>query len=425
MSEISVSIKLLLVVFLFIWNSGCGDANLSESQMLENTNKYLADGKFKNAVIELKNILQKNPSQGEARYKLGRIYLQIGDFSAAAKEFRKAYQTDWNTEQALIAIAETMLIRGDHKRLLSDISIEDSFSKNARANLFAIKAAAIAQSDRQQADELLKKSLAIRADVFHVLRTKAGFQMQSGNASAALETLSAALKLYPNSPELLLWTAQGQLHLGDKSAAESSYNLLIENEPKDIVTVYGRLARLELGRLLITDNRRYQVEAIIRSIVKQNPDDIEANYLTAVIALKDSDQKNAEILLRKILAVRPTHIPSHLLLGSLMYEQKKYEQAVFHLQKFNSADTGNPGAQKLLVRTYLKLGQNKKARALLQRIPANKNNDAELLALIGLSELQLGNESSGISIFKQALEMSPNDKNLRQDLATAFIRLGG
>ena len=181
MSGVSVSIKLLLVVFLFIWNSGCGDANLSESQMLENTNKYLADGKFKNAVIELKNILQKNPSQGEARYKLGRIYLQSGDFSAATKEFRKAYQTDWNTEQALIALAETMLVRGDHKRLLSDISIDDSFSENTRANLLAIRAAAIAKSDRQQADKLLKESIAIREDAFHVLRTKAGFLMQDGN----------------------------------------------------------------------------------------------------------------------------------------------------------------------------------------------------------------------------------------------------
>ena len=124
--------------------------------------------------------------------------------------------------------------------------------------------------------------------------------------------------------------------------------MLIENEPKDIVTVYGRLARLELGRLLITDNRRYQVEAIIRSIVKQNPNDIEANYLTAVIALKNSDQKNAEIVLRKNTCGKANSYSLTLAAGSLMYEQKKYEQAVFHLQKFNSADTGNPDAQKLI-----------------------------------------------------------------------------
>ncbi len=51
---------------------------------------YLEKGEAKAAVIQLKNALQENPANIEARLMLGRIYLQAGDGASAEKEFERA-----------------------------------------------------------------------------------------------------------------------------------------------------------------------------------------------------------------------------------------------------------------------------------------------------------------------------------------------
>lgn len=415
----------LAILVSVVWLSGCGQITLSESRMLENARVYFSDGAFRSSVLELKNILQKNPRQGEARYLLGRIYFKVGDYKSAEQEFRKALDSGWDAEKPVVALAETLLVAGKHRQLVNEIEIKDTYSDTGRANLMALQAAATARTDPEKARQVLQAAAAIQSDAYHVLRTKAGLLLQDKSAEAALDVLAVALSQYPDSAELLLWKAQAQKNQGDKDAAESSYRLLLEKEPKGFLTMYGRLARLELGQLLIMENRRYQVEPIIRPLLTRNPQDIEANYLAAVLALKNSSNREAEILLRKILAEKPDHIAAHLLLGTLVYEQQKFEQAAFHLQKYVSADSGNTEATKLLARTYLKLGQGKKANTLLQRISNGEKDDSALLALTGLAEIEAGRQASGVSKFRRALQLAPENSELRQDLATALLGLEG
>ena len=59
---------------------------------LESAKKASANNDTKGAVIELKNALQKNPENAEARAQLGKLYIKQGDPASAEKELRKAMQ---------------------------------------------------------------------------------------------------------------------------------------------------------------------------------------------------------------------------------------------------------------------------------------------------------------------------------------------
>jgi cytochrome c-type biogenesis protein CcmH/NrfG len=54
-----------------------------DRQMVEAAKQYLAEKDIRKAALELKGALQKNPANGEARYLMGQINLDIGDSAAA------------------------------------------------------------------------------------------------------------------------------------------------------------------------------------------------------------------------------------------------------------------------------------------------------------------------------------------------------
>ena len=73
---------------LFIITAGvlvsCG-SSASDKELIESARNYLAEDQVRAASIELKNALQKNPKNAEARYLLGKVNAQIGDLASAEK----------------------------------------------------------------------------------------------------------------------------------------------------------------------------------------------------------------------------------------------------------------------------------------------------------------------------------------------------
>ncbi|VAX12834.1 hypothetical protein MNBD_GAMMA24-2587 [hydrothermal vent metagenome] len=420
----SFCVKLIVVIFITLALSGCG-MEKNDAQLVATAKTYLAAKKIRAATLELKNALQKNPRNGEARYLLGKINLDIGDYKTAQKEFRHATQSGWAKDKAQIGLAKSLMAQQEFQELLNNVSVSKKYPASSQANIYALYAdAQIALGKLGQAQNNLKKAKAIDSKSLQVLIAQAHLQLARNKKQQASIFLNSALQQYPNSDQLLLLLAKTAIQNSDKKLARSAYNKIISLEPEKLVTVYGRAARFGLAKLNIADEKLDSAQALLKPLFEQNRNDPELNYISGLLAFKKGDLDAAKQSLLRVLKFIPDQPQSQLLLGMVNFEKKNFEQVVYYLSTYINANPENIDARKLLGRAYIQLGKNNEAEQIFQPDLKLHKKDAELLALAGITQLQKGNLEAGISGLKKAVNAAPDNAYFRISLAKAYIASG-
>jgi len=400
-------------------------SEVSDEQMVQTAKQYLDQNKLRAAGLELKNALQKNTNNAEARYLLGIINIDIGDTASAEKELGRAMDAGWPEAQTYIALARSMINRKAFQKVLDTIKVTDNYSASARADLHALRALAHATlGNLEQANSALNKATEIDAKSFHVLKTTILMQLATGNIENIMDSLNQALIAYQDNQEILLLNAAIDIKNEKMAEAARTYQKIIKLEPANLVTIYGRQSRLALARLKIIDGNLELAETTIAPLFKHSTNDPETNFIGGMLAFEQGKLDLAENRLLNVLKTASDHAPTQLLFGTVNYAQQNYEQAAYYIAKYINVMPDNLAARKLLGRTYIKLGQHSDAQATLQPGLEDSANDAELLALVGLSQLQGGNISSGIEGLEKAVKAAPESSTLRSNLARAYISAG-
>lgn len=417
--------RLLVPLLILPVLAACGYLFPDDEELVQRARDYLQEDSYNSAAIELRNALQTNPQNAEARYLLGTITLNFGDYATATKEFRKAREVGWDEVQAQAGLARALLGSGDFAGLLDEIQARDSYPPTAQAELLALSALAEAGLGNQdRAGELLEEATVLDADGLQVLVSTIKIQFAAGQEGQARKTLQAALEQYPEDPDLLLLHARLAVRDGNAKEAIETYRKVIAFDPPGFTSVRGREARLGLAMQQIQSRDFEQAEATIGPLLRRDSKDPSANYLGGMLAFERGDLDLAEERVFKVLQQAPNYSPAHLLFATVSYSQANYEQAAYYLSKYLASNPGNKRARKLLGRAYMQLGQPENARTTLRAAEDDTEDDAELLALIGMSELQGGDAAAGITTLERAVKTAPQNTSLRNELAKAYLEAG-
>lgn len=413
-------VVLFFTAFLLVACSG----EVDDKQLVEQAKQYLEQNKLREANLELKNALKSNLNNAEARYLLGQLNITIGDMASAAKEFRKAQEAGWDEAQSQLGLMRALVGSKLFQKVIDEINIKESYPASVNANLYGLKAfSQAALGDIEKAKALVAQGKEIDADAFQILISDIQIRLAGGEVEIARSQLKHALSLYEKNSELLLLSAYSALQKKDSDTAIEQFQKVISAEPKNLVTFNGRSARLGFARLEILNKNFDQAKKLLAPLFKQSPNDPETNYMGGLLSFVQKNYSLAEERLLKVLKLIPNHAKTQLLFGTVNFAQKDFEQAAYYINKYLQQDPENIAARKLLGRTYILMGQHEDAQAILQP-GLQGSDDAELLALIGLSQLQGGNIASGISDLEKAVIVAPKSKALRSELAKAYISAG-
>ncbi len=166
----------------------------------------------------------------------------------------------------------------------------------------------------------------------------------------------------PSSPEMHAVLADAYQRLGRRLDAVAEWRKALELDPSD------RLLQARLAESLVRARVYPEAEHILTTLVGQQPENGECQYLLGnlLLQLKRDDEalshlKAATVLLPNLLAAQEA-------LGRVYLDLGRAAEAVVHLEKARSLDDGS--ISFALHSAYLQLGRQDEARAALARYQA-------------------------------------------------------
>ena len=218
------------------------------------------------ALSILQTQISKAPNNGEMYVQMSEIQMQTGDPNGALQSAQKGAQLNPGNEQAVVALTRAQLAHGDAPAAISSWQnwlATHPGDAQAHAILGTLQQG---QGDTDKATASYKKALSIQPEQPIAANNLAYLMIESGqNSDVALSYAQTARRVLPNSPgtaDTLAWVYYA------KGTYSSARDLLEE-------------------------------------AAKQAPDDASIQYHLGMTYRKLADTSNAEIHLKKAVALSP------------------------------------------------------------------------------------------------------------------------
>jgi tetratricopeptide (TPR) repeat protein len=317
--------------------------------------------------LSLQQSLRDDPESFAANHRLGEFYLSTGNFKAGTPYLEKAktlqpedYANGYDLAVAFLEekrplaaqlVLQEMLRRRDAAEVHNLLGATDDALGDAAAatkeyhlaavmdpsekNLFDEGNELLAQNDIEPAIEVFQHGIARYADSQRMY-VRLGIAYYSRNRyEEAIDALCQASDLQPADPRPYMFLAK----MYSVSAANAG----------EIVTRMKRFA-------------------------ETSPANPFAYFYYALSAWKGArgdpqrpiNQGDIETLLRKSISLDPRFADAHLQLGTLLYDQRRYEEAIAEFNAAIQLKPGDPDAHYHLAQTYLRAGDEERGQEELR-----------------------------------------------------------
>lgn len=380
---------------------------------------YRDAGELIAAVIELKNALQKNPENLEARVLLGRVYLQMNKGAEAEKELRRARELGLERAAVITLLGQAFLIQGKLSELFEQVTVSDGFSDKVKAEVYALRGEAfLVEGDLDEAASAVQKSLHLRPQLARALLVQARMAMINGDVKTARQNIQTVLSGDPANVTGLSLLGDLEQSQGDLVKAEAAYGKVMQH------SFDYSLAQLKRAMVRIELDDYVGAESDINALKKAVPDHAGVSYAEGLLSFRQRDAAKASAAFEKVLNQQPRNLSAVFYLGVSHYIQGNVQQAEHHLDRYVSARPGAVRASTLLGMTRLQIGDLAGAEKVLRPVSLSRPDDSLVLKTLGKILVAQGKVEEGNKYLAKAVTLQPDSAGDRVDLAIGLLRSG-
>lgn len=416
-----ISLPILLVFGLM---SACGLAMDNEDR-LDRAQKAYEDEDFQAAVIDVKNVLQDEPDNAQARILLGRASLRVNDPESAEKEFRRALGLNVPLQVIAIDLGQAMLRLGQFNEILDEIDEEVAEDEAQRIAILKLRGDAMmglelwsgARDWFRAALELDDADLEARLGLIRSY-------IAEGDLAGGREELDKFMAGSPDYIPGLL--ASGSLHLRTRSlnASEADYEKAL-----DLAEAAGNIEQQAMALAGLVDvalakQNLSAARTAVDRLMELAPEAIRSLYYSARVSYFEGDDEEAQAQLNELLSRAPGIEAAELLLGAVNLRMGNLGQAEMYLSSVLAANPENNDARRFLAQTRLRQNRAGEAAELLEPILRADTTDPDALALALQAGVSSGDVSGTIQLLEENLAQNPDDTERKLDLISIYLAAG-
>ena len=389
----------------------------SSTEYLKDAEQYHAKGDDKSAVIQLKNALQKDENNAEARYLLGTLYNAEGNYPAAADELQRALKPGVNEIKVQLALDTAYLGMGEFQKVIDSIHIAPALKGDALASQWVMKGDAyLGLNQKDAAKAAFDAALAVSPHDAEASIGIAKLAAINNDIATALQLIDKVIAQTPNRADALLLK-------GDILRASSQNEMALAEYKKALaVDKSNAIAMGDIASLALAMGKVEEAKAQIDVLKKTYPRNLMGKYLQAMLHFQTGKYALARDDILQVLKAVPDHMPSILLSGSISYQLGDDERAKKDFSRFVEEFPNNDYARKMLAATQLKLKQP--VDALKTLAPLLGGKDVQALGLAVEAYAQTGEADKAAQYLAKEVVIEPGNALLRTQLAMSRIASG-
>ena len=398
--------------------------NITIDKKLESARNAMLDKDDFKAVNLLKEILQKDPESYQARLLISRIYQKNGESEKAIANIKKAAK---NTPQSSLVLLDTgriLLSLGEYSALLEQIEVDDGLDERSNSNIIGLRSQALLLLDKiEESKKEISRSnrLSDRGVDDSLARIK--IEIASANYALASQYLETAISNFPGENRFEWLLAKIEVNNGDNEKGVNRFRALMDRQNPNYSPMLARRSGYELIKAEVAEGKLKEAEKVVLDLLARNRGDVRALYLGGLVALIGGNYHLAE---RRFLKLEKGYsIESvRLLLGVVYMATKSYERSRFYLANFYKKNRSNLWAAKLLIRSYVLLGEPYEAKQVFGTLDGeglDASEDAELLILRTMLFRSDSNRATISEQLQRASLLVKDSPIVRKLLSKAFL----
>ena len=382
-TRLSRIIRASLIVTACVTLIACGGKSMEEH--IAQAQQHIASGDNNTAIIELKSAIQSDPKNAQARFLLGKVYMQSNDFASAEKELTRARDLGYSAAEVIPLLSQAY----QRNQTVVGLSTLDTsaVSNNATAK------AQVSFYKLQSFVELDKKP-----EAYKVLE-----EIKSLDTDSIYKDLS------------LVYTT-----ILDNDAVGAE--LQLKNIRKEAPTNRDLLDML--ARLYIVQNKRVEAVEVLGEYIKQSPEDLETLFSYTGLLIEVGEMEEAQIHAQKLLEISPNNPLLNQMQAVILASQDDHTGAFAAAEKSISLGNPNPVARLTAGYSAFQVNDFINANKHLSLIAANLPNDHPGLKMLAASQLQLGLSLQASQVLARVDKDSSNNPQLYSKLGYELIQDG-
>jgi putative PEP-CTERM system TPR-repeat lipoprotein len=367
---------------------------------------------------ELRNALKADPNNAEAHLQLGRVYLDKGNWTAAAAEARAARSNGTRNDEADALLAWALYLQGKYDVLLRQVEPGQREAKAESVVRMSLGLAHLSEFEFDNAAPLLRDAVRLDPDSYRARIALARLLILQRRLPEARESLDAARAIAPTEIGITRITGELLRAEGDTAGAIAAFSKVLEVAPTSLPARAGRVDAL------ISENKLSEAQRDIGLALRRNSNS-QLVFLAALILARQDKLAEADRLLTTAAYSAFGQMPiGYYLEGVVRFRLGRFEMAEFDLAKFQGRQPDVPGVARL--RADIALGRKDPANAIKLLEPVVKANPADQSAVTELARAYLasGQSDQVLQLYEQLAAASPEKAVAPGDPAGLMMMYG-